>query len=73
MSMIVYDSEFGEMPTTRRFARTLSEAFPDERFAAIELPQQSFRRACNAGHRAVVLLPAVVAVVATVFTLFTRG
>jgi hypothetical protein len=73
MSMIVYDSEFGEMPTTKRFARSLSEAFADERFAAIEPPPPSLRWTCNTGHRAVVLLPAIIAVIAAVFTLFTGG
>lgn len=70
---IVQDSEFEGTPTTRRFARSLSEAFPDERRQSIEPPRPSFTRLCNSGHRAAWLIPAVITVLVVIFGLFTKG
>lgn len=51
--------------TTRRFPRSLAEAFPDERACAIERPRRDL---ISAGHRAVTWI-SVVGLVLVVFTI----
>jgi hypothetical protein len=68
---LVQDSDFEGVPTTRRFARTTSEAFADERAHCIEGP--SFSRACRLGHIAAWLIPTVVSVAVVVVGYFVKG
>ena len=65
-------ADFEGTPTTRRFARSLAEAFPDVRFAAIERPAPSFSRVNSMGHRLVVAI-CLVGLAALIVIFFTGG
>lgn len=57
--------------TTRRYPRSLSEAFPADRACAIERPSPSFSRVCNVGHLIAWLVPVSIAVM--VLVMFALG
>jgi hypothetical protein len=59
MIVLHTDKYDADVPTTRRYPRTLWEAFPDMRTPSIERPAP--RDVTNAGHRLIVAVGIVVA------------